>query len=112
MTQSKSKPKTKEDLRTEKAFEIGKQAATEDTDNLPAQPGDIWESNMKNRFGTGSKLMVTDETWDKHPGFLKCYYLIGCANIGPWTMLDSKSMRGFTLYKRNTKSNDSKEITN
>jgi hypothetical protein len=44
--------------------------------------------------------MVTDETWDEHPGFLKCFYLIGCANIGPWTMLDSKTMRGFTLYQR------------
>jgi len=26
--------------------------------------------------------------------------LIGCANIGPYTMLDSKTMRGFTLYQR------------
>jgi hypothetical protein len=56
--------------------------------------------------------MVTDETWDEHPGFLKCVYLIGCANIGPYTMLDSKTMRGFTLYQRKVKSNDSKEITN
>ena len=85
---------------------------TIDKENLPAQPGDIWQSNMKNRFGTGSKLMVTDETWDEHPGFLKCIYLIGSANIGPYTMLDSKTMRGFTLYQRKVKSNDSKEITN
>jgi hypothetical protein len=82
-----------------------------DKKNLPAQPGDIWESNLKNRFGTGSKLMVTDETWDKHPGFFKCYYLIGCANIGPWTMLDSKSMKGFTLHTRK-QINDSEKITN
>jgi len=89
-----------------------KAVLTIDKKNLPAQPGDIWESNMKNIYGTGSKLMVTDETWNERPGFLKCIYLIGCANIGPWTMLDSKTMRGFTLYQRNTKSNDSKEITN
>ena len=91
---------------------ISKAVSAIDKKNLPAQPGDIWESNMKNTFGTGSKLMVTDETWDEHPSFLKCIYLIGCANIGPWTMLDSKTMRGFTLYQRKVKSNDSKEITN
>ena len=71
-----------------------------DKKNLPAQPGDIWESNLKNKFGTGSKLMMTDEESDEHPGYFKCYYLIGCANIGPWTFLDSKTMCGFTLYQR------------
>jgi len=45
--------------------------------------------------------MCTDEEWDEHPGFFKFYYLIGCANIGPYTMLDTKTMHGFDLYKRN-----------
>jgi hypothetical protein len=49
MTQSKSKTKQ------------SPQYSKQDTSNLPAQPGDIWESNLKNTFGTGSKLMVTDE---------------------------------------------------
>jgi hypothetical protein len=79
---------------------ISKTVSVIDKKNLPAQPGDIWQSNLKSTLGTQSKLMVTDETWDKHPGFLKCFYLIGCANIGPWTMLDSKTMHGFTLYQR------------
>jgi hypothetical protein len=79
---------------------ISKTVSVIDKKNLPAQPGDIWQSNLKSTLGTQSKLMVTDETWDEHPGFLKCFYLIGCANIGPWTMLDSKTMHGFTLYQR------------
>jgi hypothetical protein len=79
---------------------ISKTVSVIDKKNLPAQPGDIWQSNLKSTLSTQSKLMVTDETWDEHPGFLKCFYLIGCANIGPWTMLDSKTMHGFTLYQR------------
>jgi len=79
-TQSKTQPKTR---------------------HLPAQPGDIWTTQRKNTFGVGSKLMCTDEEWDEHPGFFKFYYLIGCANIGPYTMLDTKTMHGFDLYKRN-----------
>jgi hypothetical protein len=71
-----------------------------DKKNLPARPGDVWESNLKNTLGRGSKLMMTDEESDEHPGYFKCYYLIGSANIGPWTFLDSKTMRGFTLYQR------------
>ena len=71
------------------------------TRHLPAQPGDIWTTQRKNMFGVGSKLMCTDEEWDEHPGFFKFYYLIGCANIGPYTTLDTKTMHGFDLYKRN-----------
>jgi len=71
------------------------------TRHLPAQPGDIWTTQRKNTFGVGSKLMCTDEEWDEHPGFFKFYYLIGCANIGPYTTLDTKTMHGFDLYKRN-----------
>jgi hypothetical protein len=44
--------------------------------------------------------MCTDEEWDENPGFYRFYYLIGCANIGPWTFLDTKTMEGFDLYKR------------
>lgn len=68
--------------------------------HLPAQPGDIWVTQRKNSFGVGSKLICTDEEWDEHPGFYKFYYLIGCANIGPYTTLDTRTMIGFDLYKR------------
>lgn len=71
------------------------------TRHLPAQPNDIWVTQHKNSLGVGSKLMCTDEEWDEHPGFFKFYYLIGCANIGPYTTLDTKTMHGFDLYKRN-----------
>ena len=70
------------------------------TRHLPAQPGDIWVTQRKNSLGVGSKLMCTDEEWDENPGFYRFYYLIGCANIGPWTFLDTKTMEGFDLYKR------------
>jgi len=72
-----------------------------ETCHLPAQPGDIWVTQRKNSFGVGSKLICTDEEWDENPGFYRFYYLIGCANIGPWTFLDTKTMEGFDLYKRN-----------
>ena len=71
------------------------------TTHLPAQPGDIWVTKRKNIYGVGSKLMCTDEEWDEYPGFFKFYYLIGCANIGPWTFINTKTMDGFDLYERN-----------
>ena len=57
------------------------------------QPGDIWRHPLGN-------LYVTDEDFDLHPGYLKCYWSMGGNPNAPWSFLDPKRTGGMKLIKR------------
>jgi hypothetical protein len=58
------------------------------------QPGDIW-------FHKGmGKLAVTDEDRDLHPGYLKCYWMMGGNPNAPYTFMDPTRTQGFALVSR------------
>ena len=58
------------------------------------RPGDIWRHN---RMGS---LAVTDEDIERHPGYLKCYWMMGGSPKAPYTFMDVTKTKDFTLTSR------------
>lgn len=58
------------------------------------QPGDIW---MHDSMG---HLAVTGEEPDRHPGYLKCYWMMGGNKNPPYTFWDPANTKHLTLVSR------------
>lgn len=58
------------------------------------RPGDIWRHKQMGR------LAVTDEEIERHPGYLKCYWMMGGNPNAPYTFMDVTKTKDFKLISR------------